>query len=149
MPTRKTLYWLLAAVTLYLIAWNVGSGWLYVLTVLLTAFPLASLILSRINTRRIEPSLEVPPSATDGEMLPATLKITNPSYWPRFFLDLDCRYADSRQRLFLPLLGPRESRRISQVFDQPRRGLYSVADIKISSAAPVGLAPQPQTAGNK
>lgn len=140
MPTGKTLYWLLAAATLYLIAWNVGSGWLYVLTVLLTAFPLASLILSRINIRRIEPRLEVPPSTTDGEMLPATLEITNPSYWPRFFLDLDCRYAGSRQRLFLPLLGPRESRRISYVFDQPRRGLYSGADVKISSAAPVGLA---------
>ena len=37
-------------------------------------------------------------------------------------------------------MGPRESRRISQVFDQPRRGLYTGADIKISSAAPVGLA---------
>jgi uncharacterized protein (DUF58 family) len=140
MPTRKTIYWLIAASILYLIAWNVGSGWLYVLTTLLLAFPLASIPLSRLNTRRIKLGIKAPPSATSGEKLPVLMEVRNLSWLPRFFLDLDCDYAGSHQRLFVSILGPRESREVILDFDGVQRGSYTGAHIRLSSAAPAGLA---------
>lgn len=140
MPTRKTLYWLLAAALLYLIAWNVGAGWLYMLTTMLAAFPLASLILNRANIRRVEIVQDSPPAVTDGDRLAASFEIINPSFLPRFFLDLDCACAGSRRRLFLPVLGPKESRRVSLDFDDPHRGVYSGTLVGLASAAPAGLA---------
>ncbi|MHB9112676.1 MAG: DUF58 domain-containing protein [Thermoleophilia bacterium] len=140
MPTRKTIYWLIAASTLYLIAWNVGSGWLYVLTTLLLALPLVSIPLSHVNTRRIAISIKSPPSVTSGESLPVLMEIRNLSWLPRFFLDLDCDYAGSRKRLFVSTLGPRESREVIIEFDSARRGFYAGAHIRLYSAAPTGLA---------
>jgi uncharacterized protein (DUF58 family) len=140
MPTRKTFYWLVSAVFLYLIAWNVGSGWLYLLTTLLVGFPAASIILNRINIRRIELSQSAPPAATAGERLPVTMEIRNRSWLPRFFLDLEYEFGGSHRRLFLPALGPKESRRVILDFDDPRRGDYPGAKVRLSSAAPAGLA---------
>lgn len=140
MPTRKTIYWLLAAASLYLIAWNVGSGWLYVLTTLLLAFPLVSIPLSRLNSQKIEINMMAPPSVTSGERLPVVMEIRNLSRLPRFFLDLDCEYAGSRLRLFVSSLGPHESREIILEFDGVRRGSYTGALVRLSSAAPAGLA---------
>src|SRR5665811_1086483 len=113
MPTRKTIYWLIAAAVLYLIAWNVGSGWLYVLTTLLLAFPLVSIPLSRASCRKVTVTMDAPQTATSGDKLPVLMEIRNQSWLPRFFLDLDCEYAGSRQRLFVSALGPRESREVN------------------------------------
>ncbi|MHB8793600.1 MAG: DUF58 domain-containing protein [Thermoleophilia bacterium] len=140
MPTRKTIYWLIAASSLYLIAWNVGSGWLYIFTTLLLALPLVSIPLSLMNTRRIAVSIKAPPSITSGESLPVLIEIRNLSWLPRFFLDLDCDYAGSRKRLFISTLGRRESREVILEFDSARRGFYASAHIRLSSAAPAGLA---------
>lgn len=140
MPTRKTIYWIIAAAILYLIAWNVGSGWLYVLTTLLLAFPLISIPLSRANTRRLKVTIDTPQSITAGEKLPVLMEIRNKSFFPRFLLDIDCAYAGSRQRLFVPALGPREAREVIPEFDGAQRGTYAGAHIHLSSAAPAGLA---------
>ncbi|MBI5871207.1 MAG: DUF58 domain-containing protein [Actinobacteria bacterium] len=140
MPTRKTIYWLIAASSLYLIAWNVGSGWLYVLTTLLLAFPLVSIPLSRVNTRKISVGIKAPPSITNGETLPVMMEIRNLSWLPRFFLDLDCAFGGSHRRLFVSTLGPRESREVRLVFEGARRGSYAGAHIHLTSAAPAGLA---------
>jgi len=140
MPTRKTIYWLIAAAFLYLIAWNVGSGWLYVLITLLLAFPLVSIPLSRASTRKVAVNITAPPSVTSGERLPVLMEIRNLSWLPRFFLDIDCTYAGSRRRLFVSALGPRESREVKLEFDRARRGSHAGAHIRLSSAAPAGLA---------
>lgn len=142
MPTRKTLFWLIGASCLYLIAWNVGSGWLYLLALLLAGFPIASIIISRINVRRVRLELLAAASVNGGEELPVTIEVTNESLIPRFFLDLDISYAGSELRLFLPVLGPRESRLLEAGIDDPRRGFFPGADVQLSSAAPAGLARQ-------
>ena len=140
MPTRKTIYWLIAAAILYLIAWNVGSGWLYVLTTLLLAFPLVSIPLSRMNTRKVTVTISGPPSVASGETLPVRMEVRNPSWLPRLFLDFDFDYAGSRRRLFVPALGPRESREVMLEFEDVRRGAYSGAASLLASTAPAGLA---------
>lgn len=140
MPTRKTLFWVGAAVLLYLISWNVGSGWLYFLTALLLAFPLVSIILSRINTGRIDIKLASPPSVTTGERLPVTLNAINRSFWPRFCLEIDIDFVGSRKLVFLPVLGPKATSTIELWFDDPQRGVYAGAVARLSSAAPAGLA---------
>ncbi|MDO8736910.1 MAG: DUF58 domain-containing protein [Thermoleophilia bacterium] len=140
MPTRKTIYWLIAAVALYLIAWNVGSGWLYILTTLLIALPLVSIPLSRMNVRRLTVSITAPESLTSGELLPVLVEVRNNSWLPHFFLDIDFSYAGSRQKLFVSAMGPHESRELTLEFNDMRRGSYDSAQILISSSAPAGLA---------
>ncbi len=140
MPTRKTLYWVAAAVLLYLISWNVGSGWLYFVTVLLLAFPLVSIVLCRINTGRIDIKLASPASATAGERLPVMLSVINSSFWPRFCLELNLEFAGARKLVFIPVLGPKETNAIELSIDDPQRGVYTGAEVRLSSAAPAGLA---------
>ncbi|MCL4472536.1 MAG: DUF58 domain-containing protein [Actinobacteria bacterium] len=140
MPTRKTLFWLIGASCLYLIAWNVGSGWLYILALLLAALPIASIIISRVNISRVTVELRAPASVSSGEDLPVSVEISNASLLPRFFLDIDIKYAGSKLKLFLPALGSRESRLVEIGIDDPRRGFFPGADVRLSSAAPAGLA---------
>jgi len=140
MPTKKTIYWLVAAAVLYMIAWNVGSGWLYILTTLLLALPLVSIPLSRMNVRNVKVRITGPESLVSGEQLPVLVEIRNGSRLPRFFLDMDLAYAGSNQQLFVSSLGPRETRETILEFSDVRRGSYDGAQIRISSAAPAGLA---------
>ncbi len=140
MPTRKTLYWLVSAAVLYLIAWNVGSGWLYVLTTLLLSLPLLSLFINRINLRGLATGMKAPSSLTAGETLPAVLEIGNRSRLPRFMLQLDYEFAGSSEKLFVPMLGPRQTLRVDLDFVDVRRGVYSGGAIDLCSASPVGLA---------
>lgn len=139
MPTRKTLFWLLAAAVLYLIAWNIGSGWLYTLTAMLLAFPLASLILGRVNIRHLEAEIDPVDSACAGDSLQTRLTLTNNSRLPRFFISLECELGGSAQNLFFSYIKGRGSISSSVVFTALRRGLYTGADVTVRSAAPVGL----------
>ena len=99
MPTRKTIFWLLAAILLYLIALNVGSGWLYVVTSLLVTMPLAALILNRFNTGRLRVVQTSGEKAIHGESLFSRLEVTNQSLLPRFFLRFDCGFGGSATSL--------------------------------------------------
>ncbi len=139
MPTRKTIFWLTAALVMYLIAWNIGSGWLYILAALLIAFPLASLILSRANTRRLELELISPGEADSGGAVTAALVIRNRSRLPRFFLSLDCSLGGSRQRLFIPAVGGKETCRLEARFSGLKRGIYPGGTALLTSSAPLGL----------
>jgi len=123
-----------------MIAWNVGSGWLYILTTLLLALPLVSIPLSRMNVRNVKGRITAPESLVSGEQLPVLVEIRNGSRLPRFFLDMDLAYAGSHQRLFISCLGPRETQEAILEFSDVRRGSYGGAQIRISSAAPAGLA---------
>ena len=139
MPTRKTLFWLIGAVCLYLIAWNVGSGWLYLLAIMLAGFPITSLIINKVNLRGVDVALAAPASVNTGEELPLTLEVANGSLLPRFLLSLEVNYAGSQSRLFLPVLGPRKSQLIEVTLTEPARGFYPAAEVRLSSTAPAGL----------
>lgn len=140
MPTRKTLFWLIAAGLLYLIALNVGSGWLYVVIALLVALPVASLGLSYFNTKRLQVEQYTLERAVQGESLISTIKITNTTLLPRFLLRLDSSLGGGSVRVLLSFLGPKEERNVKICYNQVKRGVYTSSHVKISSGAPIGLA---------
>jgi uncharacterized protein (DUF58 family) len=139
MPTRKTFFWFAAGVVLYLIAWNIGSGWLYIITALLVSFPLVSLVLSRLNVQKLEVAQTAVQQSVDGGAVESTLRIVNRSLLPRFFLAIDCRFGGSRKHFFLPSAGGNRSLDHSVKFAPLRRGIYPGSEITVTSSAPLGL----------
>ncbi len=139
MPSRKTFLWLLAALVLYLIAWNIGSGWLYVLTAMLAAFPLASLFMGRANIRGLDAHMSTGGSACAGDSLTTTIEFANRSRLPRFFISIECSYGGSRESLFVPRIGGRSTKQLEMTFAGLKRGLYGGAELRLGSGAPMGL----------
>lgn len=139
MPTRKIIFWLLAAAALYMISWNIGSGWLYTLTALLLAFPLVSFFLGRINTRRLDVTMTPADSARAGDSLKIRVALSNGSWLPRFFISLDCEFAGTEASLFFPYIGGRKNASDTLIFNDLKRGIYTGADVVIRSGAPIGL----------
>ncbi len=140
MPTRRTFIWLAAALITYLIAWNVGSGWLYVVTALLVAFPLLSLAWSRLNVGAMDFELGTPATARHGDRVVASLRLVNRSRFPRWFLRLDLKAGGGRGHAFVPVLGGRESLQLAVTIADVQRGIYSGASLAVSSSGPLGLA---------
>jgi len=140
MPTRKTIFWLLAAAALYFIAWNVGSGWLYILSAFVLAVPVASLALARFNTRNLDVQLSSSAEAIQGGCLLADVTITNRSWLPRFLIKVDLVFAGSRSSILAPDLSGRHQQQACLQFSGVRRGVYPGAAVKISSSAPFGIA---------
>lgn len=140
MPTRKTVFWFSSAAILYLIAWNIGSGWLYVLVAMLTGFPLASMFLTRLNTRGINVSQEVAETASQGETVYSRLTLYNSSVFPCFFLRVNCSFGGAVTSSLLPFLGGRGRSDLSMEFRDIRRGVYAGGLVAAESGAPIGLA---------
>lgn len=139
MPTRKTFFWLLAAAMPYLIAFNVGSGWLYIVAAVLIALPLAGFILGRLNGRRLQLSQTVPGPATQGEGVLSMIRVENRSLLPCFFLRLDLNLAGASSSLMIPYLGPRSYCDAEAALDGLKRGIYRAGRISVSSTAPIGV----------
>lgn len=140
MPTRRTIYWLAAAGALYLIALNVGSGWLYVVTAALLAAPLTAPLLSRLNCRRLTVMQLCAGGAVQGEAAASQIEIANPNRLPRFFLQLDIYLGGSATSAVIPYLGPRQSCRLQLELAGLKRGVYPGGSVIVSSSAPAGLA---------
>lgn len=140
MPTRKTTFWLLAAASFYLIALNVGSGWLYVLTSAIVAVPLASPALSKLNGMRIRICQRSPGSAVQGAGLHAIVEFNNLSRLPRFFLRLEGAFGGSRSSLLMPFLRSRSRQEVQVEFKNLARGVYPGGEFSVVSSAPLGLA---------
>lgn len=138
-PTRKTAYWVGAAALLYLIAWNVGSGWLYVIIAVLIAFPLGSLVLGRRNTGGVDAALSSPDRCRQGDPVTASLRITNHSRLPRLLLSFACDMGGVKASVFIDALKPRQISTIPFTFASMRRGVYPSAGITLTSRAPLGL----------
>ncbi len=140
MPTRKTIFWFMTALVTYLIAWNIGSGWLYILTSMLISFPLVSLVLARINTSGLAIHLSSDHDAETGGSISSRLNITNRSRLSRYFLSLDCQHGGSRSKVFVPAAGGRADTGIAVDFHNLMRGVYPGAELTLKSSAPLGLA---------
>lgn len=140
MPTLKTLFWLIAAATFYLIAWNVGSGWLYILSAVMVAVPVASLLMGRFNTRGLSVTQKTEAQSVQGDDLLSQLTIRNGSRWPRFLLRLDVTLAGSSSSIFLPYIPGRGKQEAGLTLYDLDRGIYSGSEILVSSSAPFGMA---------
>lgn len=139
MPNRKTIFWLLAGAALYFIAWNVGSGWLYILTAAMVAVPLASLPLAWFNTLGLKTQLKSPGEAMPDDHLEAFITVFNRSFLPRFLIQLQVNFAGCLTRILVPSLSGHSSRRLRIALTGIKRGVYPVANIRISSGAPFGI----------
>ncbi|MHB0866652.1 MAG: DUF58 domain-containing protein [Thermoleophilia bacterium] len=139
MPTRKTLYWLATIVSLYAIAWNVGSGWLNILAALIAGAPLGSLALSRINTTGVQLRQQITGSASQGDGIAAGLSIENGSRLPHFFLRLEGSFGGGSTSLLLPWLKGGGSVLAQPWFADLVRGEYPGGEYTLSSSAPFGL----------
>lgn len=139
MPTRKTIFWLLAGAALYFIAWNVGSGWLYILAAAVVAVPLASLPLAWFNTHGLRMQLKSPGEAIQDDHLEAFITVSNRSLLPRFLIQLQVNFAGCTTRILVPSLDGHSSRQLSIALSGIKRGVYPMANISISSGAPFGI----------
>lgn len=140
MPTRKTILWLLAAILLYLIAWNIGGGWIYAIIAIVIAFPLGSILLSRVNTSRISISQQCLDRCTRGDTLRTRVTVSNASRLPRFLVRLSGELAGAESSLLLINAPGRSRHETMMTFGPVRRGIFSGASFLISSQAPAGLA---------
>jgi uncharacterized protein (DUF58 family) len=140
MPTKKTIFWILAAGVLYLIAWNIGGGWLYAIIAILIAFPLGSVILSRYNTSAITIEQLSPDRSSQGEDLRTTLVVENSSFLPRYLIRLTCDFAGGSSSMLLVRIEGKSRTSYHMTFSNVRRGIYSGSTLEIASKAPVGLA---------
>lgn len=140
MPTRKTIFWLLAAACLYLVAWNIGGGWLYSIIAILIAFPLASLLLSRFNTGGLSLAQDCRDRCVQGDDLRTEVVISNHGRLPRFFISLTGELAGGKSNLLLVHVPGRGSQRASMTFRSVRRGIFAGGEFSLASKAPAGLA---------
>ena len=140
MPTRKTVFWFISAAVLYLIAWNVGSGWLYVLVALLAGLPLASIVLARLNIRRKGVSQKSVDAASTGDSINVELTIENGSIFPSFFLQTEYSCGGSGTVLLLPHIKGGGNKVLTLQLGNLKRGVYPGGIISVESSAPIGLA---------
>ncbi len=78
---------------LYLIASNVGAGWLYVVVAALLGMVLVSIPLPWLAVRRIEVRRRAPVVATAGEPFECALELENTGRLPRFMVEVLDRFA--------------------------------------------------------
>ncbi|MHB1381315.1 MAG: hypothetical protein ACYCXJ_03715, partial [Thermoleophilia bacterium] len=132
MPTRKTILWLLTASILYLIAWNIGGGWLYAIIAIVLAFPLGSLLLSRINTRGIAIEQQCQDRCARGDILRTRVTIANGSRLPRFLLKLSGELAGGESSLLLVNAPGGGSTEAVMTFGPVSRGIFSGGSFLLS-----------------
>ena len=83
---------------LYLIASNVGAGWLYVTVAALAGVVLISLPLPWLGVRHVGITRRAPVVATAGEPFECSLEIRNNGRLPRYMIEVEDRFAGDTGR---------------------------------------------------
>lgn len=138
---RRNLLALLAVV-LFLVAWNRGIALLYgmfalLLATLITAWVTPHLVLRGVRVQRRHPS-----RLTEGDPLPITLAVHNPSRWRRYMLEVydqvPCAPAAAqRPMLFVPCLQGTQQATMHMPCEQ--RGVYTLGPLVLQTGYPLGL----------
>ena len=124
---------------LYLIASNVGAGWLYVVVAALLGMVLVSIPLPWLAVRRIEVRRQAPVVATAGEPFECALELENTGRLPRFMVEVLDRFAGDTGRAVAVRVRRARPETIRYTVENPRRGIYSGGEIVVESRAPFGL----------
>ncbi|HJQ30310.1 MAG TPA: DUF58 domain-containing protein [Rubrobacter sp.] len=122
---------------LYLIATNVGAGWLYVVVAAMGALTLVSMPLPWWSVRGVEVTRRAPVVATAGEPFECSLEIENTGRLTRYLLEAEDRFAGDAGRALAVRV--RRVEPVRYTVENPRRGIYSGGDIIIESRGPFGL----------
>ena len=124
---------------LYLIASNVGAGWLYVIVAALAGIVLISAPLPWLGVRRVGITRRAPVVATAGEPFECTLEVENRGRLPRYMIEVEDRFAGDRGRAVAVRVRSGETETLGYTLENPRRGIYASGDIVVESRAPFGL----------
>jgi uncharacterized protein (DUF58 family) len=122
---------------LYVIASNVGAGWLYVIVATLAGIVLISIPLPWLGVRHVGIRRRVPVVATAGEPFECSLMLENNGRLPRYMLEVEDRFAGDRGRAVAVRV--RRGETIGYTVENPRRGIYAGGEVVIESRAPFGL----------
>ena len=124
---------------LYVIASNVGAGWLYVIVAALAGVVLISLPLPWLGVRHVGIARRAPVVATAGEPFECSLEIENNGRLPRYMLEVEDRFAGDTGRAVAVRVRRGETETVGYTVENPRRGIYAGGDIVVESRAPFGL----------
>src|SRR5918995_2979961 len=124
---------------LYLIASNVGAGWLYVTVAALAGAVLISLPLPWLGVRHVGIARRAPVVATAGEPFECSLEIRNNGRLPRYMIEVEDRFAGDTGRAVAVRVRRGETETVGYTVENPRRGIYAGGDVVVESRAPFGL----------
>jgi len=124
---------------LYLIAANAGAGWLYVVSALMGATVIISIVTPLWSTRGIEVTRRAPVVGHAGEPLPCALEVRNKGRLSRHMLEIRDEFAGDAGRGVVARVRGGATERLEYVVENPRRGVYSGGEVIIESGAPFGL----------
>jgi uncharacterized protein (DUF58 family) len=124
---------------LYVIASNVGAGWLYVIVAALAGVVLISAPLPWLSVRNVGITRRAPVVATAGEPFECSLEIENKGHLPRYMIEVEDRFAGDRGRAVAVRVRRGETETVGYTVENPRRGIYAGGEVVIESRAPFGL----------
>jgi len=124
---------------LYVIASNVGAGWLYVIVATLVGVILVSAPLPWLGVRRIEVRRRAPVVATAGEPFECSLNLKNNGRLPRYMLEVEDHFAGDSGRTVAVRVRPGKPETVGYTVENPRRGIYTGGEVVVESKAPFGL----------
>jgi uncharacterized protein (DUF58 family) len=123
---------------LYVIASNVGAGWLYVIVAALAGIVLISIPLPWLGVRHVGITRRAPVVATAGEPFECSLEIENRGRLPRYMLEVKDRFPGDTGRAVAVRVRHSETETVEYTVENPRRGIYAGGDV-VESRAPFGL----------
>src|SRR5688500_7911515 len=124
---------------LYVIASNVGAGWLYIIVAALAGIVLISLPLPWLGVRHVGITRRAPVVATAGEPFECSLMLENNGRLPRYMLEVEDHFAGDRGRAVAVRVRRGEIETVGYTVENPRRGIYAGGEVVVESRAPFGL----------
>ena len=124
---------------LYLIASNVGAGWLYVVVAAILGLVLVSIPLPWLGVRRIGVARRAPVVATAGEPFECSLELENNGRLPRYMIEVADRFAGDAGRAVAVRVRRGRPETVGYTVENPRRGIYAGGEVVVESRAPFGL----------
>src|SRR5829696_2254081 len=124
---------------LYVIASNVGAGWLYVIVAVLAGVVLISAPLPWLGVRQVGITRRAPVVATAGEPFECTLEIENRGRLPRYMLEIEDHFAGDTGRAVAVRVRRGQTEAVGYTVENPRRGVYAGGEVTVESRAPFGL----------
>jgi uncharacterized protein (DUF58 family) len=124
---------------LYMIASNVGAGWLYVIVAALAGIVLISIPLPWLGVRHVGITRRAAVVATAGEPFECSLEVENRGRLPRYMIEVEDSFAGDRGRAVAMRVRRGETETLGYTVENPRRGIYAGGDVVVESRAPFGL----------
>ena len=148
--TRRGIALIITSAVLFMLAGFTQTGWVQLADALLWATILLSAFLALFSVPGVDLSVRLSPGqppralAQQGDTASFTATLRNRWPWPRFGLALGGEVTVNGKgerpfTLYVPILGPRQTLDVAGILQLPRRGLYTMRDLTLSSSAPFGL----------